>query len=818
MPHHRVLRLFAALPVILVCVPLAMAQPAVVRNPIANPTIVNLFWDATWDAHHPGMTMAMINTFTRSLVASTYFAGLAEYVGGAPQTTVSFAGGFPAAGCPSGHLGPAHDGPTAPGVISEVDIQHIVNCQIAAGGQPSGPNVIFNVFIPAGTRELPLWFCSGYTAYHFHSELPPAWGQPFLAIFARPACLAPSGGFANLTDNMTHELVEAITDPRVDRVGSINLEVADLCATSSTPFLLPGAGLVSDYFSNLSAGCLGPPRFSDTTVPAIDPHGVTFQINNPSLNDLTITIHGSGFGRLPPTVASTPVTTNLPYFTLTDTTAASGWTAGNSLPRNDAVTLQYRSWTPGEIMIDGFGGAFGTGGNTAHPHDVLSLTVCNPQSGLCGTPVSVEIPAPPEVTSLTPPGGPARGHTPVTIHGTGFTRTEETRVFFGQQPAGNVVVVDAGTITAEAPPYRPGESAPVRVRNLLGVNTAPPLYNYCGPVLSHVAPSGGPESGGTVVKITGTCLADVAQVAFNSTGATQLHIDSDSQITVTSPAADCLGAPGSGGSYEVDVNAMEHDPSSPLSVSSTDAWSPTTPDTHFTYHGTFPLARCLTSSGIFRSPCFEHPAGCLNLNWRGQLIPAFIGPNPGMRTSFIDLEGVSWANAAIANVASEGVLPGIDAKHFAPEQGVTRGEFVTAMQQLVSAPAPLHPATYVDLKADTRELAAAQALGNLFDVDRVAGGLAFRPAGIVDRQTAAAAVVALGMAVAKIPLLDKDNVARVLAKVPDSKSIDVRFRNFVATAIDAGFFHLPNGVFAPTAPLTRAQLAMLIDRLQVLSK
>jgi len=189
-----------------------------------------------------------------------------------------------------------------------------------------------------------------------------------------------------------------------------------------------------------------------------------------------------------------------------------------------------------------------------------------------------------------------------------------------------------------------------------------------------------------------------------------------------------------------------------------------------------------------------------------------------MQTSFIDLEGASWAKAAIANVASEGVLPGIDARHFAPEQGVTRGEFVTTLQQLVRAPAPLRPVTYVDLKADTRELTAAQALGNLFDIDRVAGGLAFRPAGGVDRQTAAAAVVALGMAVSKIPLLDNDNVVKVLAKVPDSKSIDVRFRNFVATAIGAGFFYLPNGDFAPTAPLTRAQMAMLIDRLQVLSK
>jgi hypothetical protein len=482
------------------------------------------------------------------------------------------------------------------------------------------------------------------------------------------------------------------------------------------------------------------------------------------------------------------------------------------------VTLQYRSWTPGEIMIDGFGGAFGTGGNTARPHDVLSLTVCNPQSGQCGAPFPVEIPAPPAVTSLTPPGGPARGGTAVTIRGTGFTNTNETRVFFGGQRAGNVVVVDAGTITADAPPTAPGESVPVRVRNLLGSNTSPPLYAYCGPVLTHVAPPGGPESGGTTVTVTGTCLGDVAQVVFNDAVAPRVHIDSDMQITLTSPPVDCLGAPFSGTSYEVSVNAMELDPRSPLWSQSMAAWSPTTPDTQFTYAGTFPPARCLTSHGIFRSPCFEHPAGCLNLNWRGQLIPAFIGPNRGMQASFIDLERFSWAKAAIANVAGEGVFPGVDARHFAPEQGVTRAEFVTAMQQLVSAPAPLHPATYIDLKADTRELAAAQALGNLFDVDRVSGGLAFRPAEVVDRQTAAVAVVALARAAARVPLLDDGNASKVLAKVPDSKSIDGRLRNFVATAIGAGFFYLPNGRFAPTAPLTRAQMAMLLDRLQTLSK
>jgi hypothetical protein len=820
---HPFLRRLAVLIVLTSLACVVRAQPAVARNSIANPTIVNLYWDPSWDAHHPLMTMAMIDTFTRALVASTYFAGLAEYVGGVPQTVATFAGGFPAAGCPGHTFGfatiPSHDGPTAPTHITEIDLARLVKCQVEAGGQPSGPNVIFNVFIPAGTDERNRWFCApkGYDAYHFHSgNQAQGDSQPFTAIFANPACLAPAGGlaggFTRLTDNLTHELVEAITDPRVDRIGSIHGEVSDLCPSTTEAFLL-AAGVVDDYFSNASGQCPMSFGFSDVTIPLIT--GVVFRVGRPSLKDLTMTITGTGFGLLPGTVVTLPATTNMPYFMFTDTTAASMWTAGNSLPLNDAVTLAYRTWTQDRIVIDGFGGAFGTAGNIALLNDAFAMTVCNPQSGRCGMPYTTSIPVPPSVTSVSPDRGPARGGTAVTIHGTGFTSTIDTLVLFGTERARNLAVISPEIITVDTPANIPGEPVGILVGNSNGTNTTSPRYTYCGPVITRLNPDIGPEAGGTIVTITGSCLTDVAQVQFNGLGATNMHVDTDTQITVTSPPSECL-SPASGTTFVVAVNALEIDPLSSVWNLNHAVGSPDTPETKFMYTGQFPSSHCLAANGIFRNPCLQNPSTCLELI--PQLTPVWMGPAAGMQFTFSDLEKYDWARASIGNVASQGLFPGIDATHFSPENVVTRAEYVEAMQQLVRAPAPLHPVSFTDMKAGTVELSAAQALANLLDVYRApSGGVAFRPGEIMDRQTAAAGSVSLAVASGRLRLASAADEAKVLAEIPDSAGIDAALRLHVATAIMANFLYMPNGRLAPTAPLTRAQMAVLVDRLQSLS-
>lgn len=83
--------------------------------------------------------------------------------------------------------------------------------------------------------------------------------------------------------------------------------------------------------------------------------------------------------------------------------------------------------------------------------------------------------APATLQSITPPGGPATGGTPVTIIGTGLLGT--TMVFFASNQATNVAVVSDGLVTCTSPAGTPSALVNVSafVRN---VATAEVQYQY----------------------------------------------------------------------------------------------------------------------------------------------------------------------------------------------------------------------------------------------------------------------------------------------------------------------------------------------------
>src|SRR5439155_16110986 len=62
-------------------------------------------------------------------------------------------------------------------------------------------------------------------------------------------------------------------------------------------------------------------------------------------------------------------------------------------------------------------------------------------------------------------------------------------------------------------------------------------YGYgTPPTVTGVSPRFGPNTGGTTVTITGSCFTGATGVDFGGTPATTFTVDSDSQITATSPA------------------------------------------------------------------------------------------------------------------------------------------------------------------------------------------------------------------------------------------------------------------------------------------
>ena len=185
-----------------------------------------------------------------------------------------------------------------------------------------------------------------------------------------------------------------------------------------------------------------------------------------------------------------------------------------------------------EIYVSATGEAAGTG--------TVDITVSTPY-GTSATSVNDQFTyaSVPTVTGRSPTSGPAAGGTTVIVSGTGFTGA--TVVKFGgiANATGAMTVNNANQITVTSPAgtgtvditvTTPGGTSPTSVNDQF---TYAPV-----PAVSGRSPTSGPAAGGTSVTLSGTGFTGATVVKFggiaNATGA--MTVNSDTQITVTSPA------------------------------------------------------------------------------------------------------------------------------------------------------------------------------------------------------------------------------------------------------------------------------------------
>ncbi len=161
-------------------------------------------------------------------------------------------------------------------------------------------------------------------------------------------------------------------------------------------------------------------------------------------------------------------------------------------------------------------------------------------------------PAGPGLTGIVPDSGPTTGGTNITITGTGFLAGSTVR--FGNPVTGplatNVMVVDADHITATTPPDTAG-TINVTVTDLGGTSNPEPFTYVAAPNIgiNGLNPAFGPDTGGTVVTMTGTGLTGITGVTFTkasvfdgtcgdnpSTPGTALQAISDTEAKITTPA------------------------------------------------------------------------------------------------------------------------------------------------------------------------------------------------------------------------------------------------------------------------------------------
>jgi len=141
---------------------------------------------------------------------------------------------------------------------------------------------------------------------------------------------------------------------------------------------------------------------------------------------------------------------------------------------------------------------------------------------------------PPGVTGISPAVGPDTGGTSVQITGTGFT--PGSAVAFGSNVAAHVVLNSSTQITATSPAGF--GTVDVTVTNAAGTSTTSSAdqFTYAPPAVTGVAPNQGGTAGGTSVTITGTGFNGASAVDFGTAAASAVSVNSDTQITATSPA------------------------------------------------------------------------------------------------------------------------------------------------------------------------------------------------------------------------------------------------------------------------------------------
>lgn len=317
---------------------------------------------------------------------------------------------------------------------------------------------------------------------------------------------------------------------------------------------------------------------ANITIPA---YATTTTVNVTGVSEGTATITAS----LPPALGSAQATALVnvsarpPAPTLTAVTPSSGPKVGGTV-----ITITGTNFLAGTTVTIGSVAATNVTFNSA-----TQITATTPAQAAGTYGVTVTLPdaqyatlgsaftyiEAPSVSSVSPSTGPLAGGTAVTVTGAYFANGAQVK--FGATSATGISVTSSTQINCTTPAGT-GGYVDVTVTNTDGQSDSKTnAFRYIGPAptVASLSPTSGPQSGGTVITISGTDFVAGATVMFGSAAATNVTVTS-TQITCTTPA----GTPGS-----VDVI-----------VTNPDGQSATKPGA-FTYGGSVPTITSFTPTG-----------------------------------------------------------------------------------------------------------------------------------------------------------------------------------------------------------------------------
>lgn len=155
--------------------------------------------------------------------------------------------------------------------------------------------------------------------------------------------------------------------------------------------------------------------------------------------------------------------------------------------------------------------------------------------------------AAPELTSVSPKSGPLAGGTRLTLTGRNLTgpggNLSGVSVNIGGATISAVAPGLGGSIVVTVPQGATPGATDVSVTTKGGSDELPDAFTYIAvPALTAIAPDRGPLAGGTVIKLSGTSLANPTSVTIGGVAATEVSANADgTEITATTPAGTAAG-------------------------------------------------------------------------------------------------------------------------------------------------------------------------------------------------------------------------------------------------------------------------------------
>lgn len=182
---------------------------------------------------------------------------------------------------------------------------------------------------------------------------------------------------------------------------------------------------------------------------------------------------------------------------------------------------------------------------------------------------------------------------------------------------------------------------------------------------------------------------------------------------------------------------------------------------------------------------------------------------PASAAPFSDVASDAWYAQAVGEVSDAGIMNGTTDTTFSPDEQVTRGMVVTVLWRLASSPAAAAATTFPDVE-DWYYYAPAVAWAQAAGVATGLGDGTFDGGSIVTREQ-------LSVFLYRYSQYAGDELASgVLDLYNDVDSVQGWALDGMAHAVGAGLITgTDEGNLEPAGPATRAQLAVILQRLMI---